>query len=137
MPDDIVLGYLIELWVVIIFLLLVFGIICFCTRSKKSMKPYRRVVAVVFAFILSYGAYKTVLGVMDLVQKDYVVETDVEYSRYYRRQVIDDPIGIRRADGSSFNLVGGTEDYPYGEYYGTVTYSKRCKIIIGFKGRQR
>ena len=137
MPDAAIKGYLTYLWVAIIVLLLILSIVYFCCRSKKSLKPHRIAIAFVCLIILSYGAYKTILGIMDLVQKDYIVDANVEYSRYYRRQMIDNPIGITRTDGSSINLVGGTGEYPYGEYFGTVTYSKRCKIILGFEGEKR
>lgn len=133
MHDSAIKGYLIFLWVALATWLIVCTIVYCVCRTKKSLKIHRMVILVFAIVILLYGGFKTTLCVMDMTTDAYVIEKG-SYSRCFhaKGKLFEDPIYFTRLDGSSVSLAGGGSEYPYGEYFGTVTYSKRSRIIMDF-----
>ena len=134
MFKEIIISYLIGMWAgIVLWCALLLVIFLLCRKSKnKEIRLGGTIVLIIAIFFMGYGAFKTALGVIDVNAEAYVVE-EATCSKYYKKNsFLEHPFYITRQDGTSDQLVGASS-YPEGEYSGTVTYSRRSKIILDFQ----
>ena len=133
MHKETIIGYLIYLWIVLIFLVVMCMILGRIGHRKLHIKYCKECLLILIVVLLGYGAIKTTQGVIDINAEAYVIEEDVEYSKFYNQKAFfGDPIHISTKNGVGMVLYT-VDDYPDGEYIGTVTYAKNSKIILDFR----
>ena len=132
MHKDLIADYLIGMWVGIFLWLIIFAIIYFFCRKKKELRIGGIIVLIIAVIITGHGAVKTVLGVVDMNAEDYVTEEVICSKSQTKHRFLEHTFYITRQDGTSEILVGA-DSYPFGEYRGIVTYTKRSKIILDYK----
>ena len=133
MHKETIIGYLIYLWIVLIFLVVICMILGRIGHGKLHIKYSKECFLIIIVVLLGYGAIKTTQGVIDINTEAYVIEEDVEYSKFYTQKAFfGDPIHISTKNGVGMVLYT-VDDYPDGEYIGTVTYAKNSKIILDFR----
>ena len=80
MHKETIIGYLIYLWIVLIFLVVMCMILGRIGHRKLHIKYCKECLLILIVVLLGYGAIKTTQGVIDINAEAYVIEEDVEYS---------------------------------------------------------
>ena len=133
MHKETIIGYLIYLWIVLIFLVVMCMILGRIGHGKLHIRYSKECFLIIIVVLLGYGAIKTTQGAIDINTEAYVIEEDVEYSKFYtQKRFFGDPIHISTKNETGMVLYT-VDDYPDGEYIGTVTYAKNSKIILDFR----
>lgn len=126
--------YLSEMWLKFLcFGAVFFGFLIIVT--KKMNKWHETKKYLFFGLIVVFVAYigMSIPIFLDLANKSYVVAENVKYQR-----IPDDKSSFFggyvdiTSQGEVISLVGASEDYPYGTYYGTVIYAQHSKVILYF-----
>ena len=136
MNASVVISYLVSRWIMWLVVIIILSILFIVFSLVKNIKKYRWWILLAFLIVSAYVAVPTIQGVIDISHNSYVTET-VEYYRSNesntRNSVIAaQSVQITTSGGKTVILKGATQNFPYGRYTGTVTYSKRSKIIISF-----
>jgi len=132
MHENVIANYLIGMWVGIVLWLFIFTIIFILCRKKKELRIGGIIILIIAVIVIGYGMVTTVLGVVDMKNGDYVTEEVICSKSQTKHRFLEHPFYITRQDGTTEVLVGA-EAYPFGEYSGVITYSKRSKIILKFE----
>ena len=136
MNASVVISYLVSRWIMLLIIFILLSILFIIFSLVKNIKKYRWWIFLAFLIVSAYVTVPTIQGAIDISCNSYVTEI-VDYYRSGEENtgnsiIAAETVQITNSEGKTVILKGATQNFPYGRYTGTVTYSKTSKIIISF-----
>ena len=125
------------IWLEMGFFIIISTIIFIIGKIKKSKNIKKVSISLLTVFIL-LGFIRTIPIFIDVNQKSYITEY-VTYERIQdsRKSWFGSLAYISNKDGKNKTLVEVTNNYPFGNYTGIVTYAQHSRVILNFKDYQK